>query len=621
MPARLQRARFVLPRVLLVLAVAAGISAAVALAGVAALRWAHHVAALAEVAAGAVAALLAAAVVARRLAGDGVGKNTILELDLTHPLPEADPAGALPRPGGPGGGRPTLREAVEAVERAGADPRVVALFARLGGPPGGLGRIQEIRDAVAAFRATGKPAVAFSETFGEFSPGTGAYYLATAFDQIVLQPSGDVNLTGLMAAATFVRGALDKLGVAARLDHRREYKTAMNLLTETGFTPAHRESLGQLVRSQFDQIVRGVAEGRNVPEAAVAGLVDRGPFLGPDALEAGLVDRLAYRDQVIADLEERAGAGAQVLPLARYARLTRPGRRRGDRVALIMGVGGIRRGRSGGPNPLDRGRPSMGSDTVSAAFRAAIDDRRVKAILFRVDSPGGSYVASDVIWRQVVRAREAGKPVIVSMGDVAGSGGYFVAAAADKIVAQPGTITGSIGVFAGKAVTAGLRAKLGLSTDEVHAGSQATMWSDALDYTPAGWEKLQAFLDRAYEDFTTKVATGRGLDPDAMPGVAEGRVWTGAQAKELGLVDQLGGYRTALALVRQAIGRPEGAPLRLEVFPRRRSLLDLLRPGRGRSGDEAAATLPLLGDASPLAGRLGLGEAATLAMPPFELDL
>jgi protease-4 len=592
--------------------------------GVAAVRWAHHVAAFFEIAAIVVAGLLVVGFVTRRLVG-AVSPGTILELDLEEPLEEAAPPLPLAWRGTRGARRQTFREVIETIERASGDGRVVALFARVGRAATGLGQIQELRDAVVAFRASGKRAVVFSETFGEFSPGNASYYLATAFDEIVLQPSGDVNLTGLISSVTFLRGALDKLGIVPRFDHRREYKTAMNLLTETGFTPAHRESVDQVVRSQFDQIVRGISGRRDLPEADVAALIDQGPFLGPAAHRAGLVDRLAYRDQVIASLKEQAGANARLLYLSRYAQRTRRAGRKSDTIALIMAIGGIRRGQSGGFNLLDRGRPFMGSDTVAAAIRAAVDDKRVKAILFRVDSPGGSYVASDTVWRETVRARDAGKPFIVSMGNVAGSGGYFVAMAADKIVASPGTITGSIGVLGGKAVLAGLRAKIGLSADEVHTSAHASMWTDEMDYSPGEWDRVQAFLDRAYEDFTGKVAAGRGLPLDTVEEVARGRIWTGEDAKRLGLVDELGGYSIALQSVRQAIGRTPGAPLRIKLFPAPASPLDRVVRGRPESGDESGAdsssaffALDLARWSSPLgclAAVPGLGDAFAVSMP------
>ncbi len=629
MQGRPRRVRFVVPRLSFVL-LGAFVALAVAVAlGIAAVRWAHHVAAFAEIALIVAGGLLALVLVSRRLAATRIGHRTILELDLDEQLEETSPGGPLPRRGMADERKPTLREVLEAIERASRDERVVALFARVGRSRIGLARVQELRDAILAFRASGKRTVAFSETFGESSPGNGSYYLASAFDEIALQPSGDVNVTGIMASSVFLRGTLEKLGVTPRLDHRHEYKTAMNLLTETGFTAAHRESIAGVAESQFDQIVRGISEGRGIPESDVLRLIDGGPFLGREALQARLVDRLAYRDEVVSDVKARAGDGARFLYLSRYATRTRRARQRGDTVALILGVGSIRRGRSGGDSFDERWR-SMGSDTVAAAFRTAVADKHVKAIVFRVESPGGSYVASDTIWRETVRARKAGKPVIVTMGNVAGSGGYFVAMAADKIVAQPGTITGSIGVLGGKVVTDGLRAKAGISIDEIHTSSNATMWSNALDYTPGEWERVQASLDRVYEDFTTKVVAGRGLAPDAVREAARGRIWTGEDAKRLGLVDELGGYATALMLVRQAIGRPAEAPLRIKPFPRPVSLVGRLRPSRAESSEDVVAlappsSLPGLGEwvdaIVELTADARLGDRGLLAMPAFDLTL
>ena len=629
MQGRLQRVRFVVPRLSFGI-LAAFIALAVGVAvGIAAVRWAHHVAAFTEIALIVVAGLLLVGLVLRRLAATRIGRRTILELDLDEQLEETSPGGPLQTGGVADERRPTLREVLEAIDRASRDERVVGLFARVGRARIGLARVQELRDAILAFRASGKRAVAFSETFGESSPGNASYYLATAFDEIALQPSGDVNVTGIMASAVFVRGTLDKLGVTPRVDHRHEYKTAMNLLTETRFTAAHRESVARVAESQFDQIVGGISNGRRIPKADVVRLADGGPYLGREALQAGLVDRLAYRDEVVSDLKANAGSGARLLYLSHYARRTRRARQRGDTVALILGVGSIRRGRSSGDSFDERWR-SMGSDTIAAAFRTAVADRRVKAIIFRVDSPGGSYVASDTIWRETVRAREAGKPVIVTMGNVAGSGGYFVAMAADKIVAQPGTITGSIGVLGGKVVTAGLRAKAGISMDEVHTSTNATMWSSALDYTSGEWNKVQASLDRVYEDFTTKVVAGRRLSPDAVREAARGRIWTGEDAARLGLVDELGGYATALRLARQAIGRPAEAPLRIKPLPRPVSLVNRLRPRRAESSEDVAALAPaspvpgLEGSVDALVGLAadaGLGDRGVLTMPALDITL
>jgi len=524
-----------------------------------------------------------------------VPAKTILEVDLTRGLQEQasdNPVTGLllARP-------PTVRDVVEALQRAATDDRVLALIARVGTAGMGLAQLQEVRDAILAFRDKGKRAVAYAATFGEFDTGNGAYYLATAFDTIYLQPSGDVGLTGLMAETPFVRGTLDKLDVVPRLDHRYEYKNFMNTFTERHYTAPHREATQRVLESQFAQIVQGIATARGLHPGAVRTLIDRGPFLGPEALKAQFVDALAYRDEVYAQLKAQVGEQAKLLYLSRY--LAHAGRPyiTGDVIALIYGVGAVRLGASD-YDPLMDG-PTMGADTVTAAFRAAIEDPEVKAILFRVDSPGGSYVASDAIWRETVRAREAGKPVIVSLGDVAGSGGYFVAMAANKIVAQPGTITGSIGVLGGKMLTTGFWDKLGLSWDEVHTSTNTTLWSSTHDYTPEQWARLQDWLDRVYDDFTTKVSAGRQLPKERVLEIAKGRIWTGEDAKEKGLVDELGGFPVALRLTREAIGRAADAPVRLKLFPERAApwaaLLERLLGDEDESSEPSEATALLAG--------------------------
>lgn len=529
--------------------------------------------------------LLAVAAVAGRTARRIPGR-TVLELDLTRPLIDVAPGDPLGRV--MSRGRLTLRDAVEALERAGRDPRVAGLLARIGDPAHGLAHLQELRDAVLAFRDRGSFAVAHADTFR----GPGSAYLATAFDEVLLQPSGVWGLTGVAAESMFLRGALDRLGVRSQLDQRHEYKVAANRFTETAFTPAHRQVTESLVTSLFDQIVTGISAGRGLEEAKVRALVDRAPLSAVEARDANLVDRCAYLDESVDDVKRRAGKGATLLPLADYHRRRLRVPRRAARIALIHGAGQVRRGRSRF-SPLTRG--VIGADTIAEAFRQAVEDRRVKAILFRVDSPGGSYVASDTIWRETVRAREAGKPVIVSMGNVAGSGGYFVVAAADRIVAQPATLTGSIGVLGGKAVISEAAGKLGLSSDEVHAGANALFESSFHDYSAAQWEHLQRLLDRIYEDFVTKVAQGRNLPLERAEAIARGRVWTGAQAAELGLVDVLGGYPAALRAVRDATGLDSAAALRLVPFPDRRSRSSTLTSVGG--ADEATlrmADLPTL---------------------------
>jgi protease-4 len=503
-----------------------------------------------------------------------------------------------------------LRDVTEALNRAAEDRRVVGLVARVGAPGMGMAQIQEIRDAVAAFRGKGKPAIAYAETLGEFAPGNGAYYLATAFDRIYLQPSGSVGLTGLISNTSFLRGTLDKLGILPRLARRKEYKTLVNRLTEKKYTEPHREANRSILASLFGQILEGISGARTLPVEEVRSLADRGPFPGKEAVEAKLVDGLAYRDEVYEKVRQTAGEDARFLDLDDYSRRVGSPPGNGETIALIYGVGGIRRGKSR-YDPAS-GRFFLGPDTVSDAFRAAVEDKEVRAILFRVDSPGGSHVASDTIWREVVRAREAGKPVIVSMGNVAGSGGYYISMAADRIVAQPGTLTGSIGVFAGKMVTTSFWEKVGVSWDEVHTGENADMWIWTRDYSERQWERVQGVLDRIYGEFTEKAATGRRMPKEKVLEVAKGRVWTGEDAKALGLVDELGGFPAALRLAREAAGIPPETGVRVKVFPERRPrwrtlLEDLLDPRRGGASESLVRLLETVQPVVRIAEDMGIG--------------
>ena len=515
-----------------------------------------------------------------------VPDKTILEADFEQALPEDIPdnptAKFLMTE------RPTMRDVVDAIDRGAEDDRVAGMVARIGAAPLGMAKVQEIREAVQRFRAHKKFAIAYAETFGEFGPGNGAYYLATAFDQIYLQPSGDVGLTGIIMESPFIKGTLAKLGMTFHGDHRYEYKNALNFYTENKYTPPHKEAMAALMTSWFNQMKEGICQARQIAPEKFQAMVDAGPYLGKEAVDAKLVDGIAYRDEVYGQARSKAGARAQFLYLGKYLDRAGHPHDRGKAIALVFGVGGVTRGKSD-YDPV-QGSQNMGSDTVAGAIRAATADKDVKAILFRVDSPGGSYVASDTIWREVVNARKAGKPVIVSMGDLAGSGGYFVAMAADKIVAQPGTITASIGVLGGKILTSGLWEKVGLSWDEVHQGNNATMFTGTHDYTPAEWARFEAWLDRVYVDFTGKVADGRKLPKEKVLEIAKGRIWSGQDAKNLGLVDELGGYDTALNLARKAAGIAEGEDVRIVVYPRPKTFFQSLLQRQGADNSDKEAT-------------------------------
>ncbi|WP_426756086.1 signal peptide peptidase SppA [Myxococcus sp. Y35] len=513
----------------------------------------------------------------------GVPANIVLELDLENPLPEHTAPNSL---AGAFGEEPTtVRDVVEALEKAGDDARVKSLVVRVG-QPGSPAATQELRDAVKAFRAKGKKAVAYTDSFGELGNSTLGYYLASAFDEIYIQPSGDLNIAGLALEVPFARDAFAKLGVTPRYSARHEYKNAVNTFTEQDYTAPHREATERLTNSLFTQVVRGIAEDRGLTEDVVRGLIDRSPLLGSEAVDAKLVTGLRYRDEVLGELKQQAGEGARLLYVNKYLeRAGRPYVAGGDTIALVYGVGNVMRGKSES-NPLS-GEQSMGAESVAAALRKAAEDPRVKAIVFRVDSPGGSYVASDTIRREVQRAKEAGKPVIVTMGSYAASGGYFVSMEADRIVAQPGTLTGSIGVYAGKFVTADFWEKLGVNFDTVTAGKNAAMFGSDADFTPEQQARLDAVLDRIYQDFTTRAAAGRKLPLEKLEPLARGRVWTGEDALAHGLVDALGGYAKALELAKETAKLPADARVNVVVYPRKKPAAEVLSELLGQTGDNS----------------------------------
>jgi len=520
--------------------------------------------------------------------------------------------------------RPSMRDLVDALDRAAADPRVKVLVADLGETDLGLAQAQELRQAVARFRRAGKPTVAFADSFGEVGTSNAGYYLATAFDQIWLQASGDVSMVGLSIEGVFVRGLLDRLGIEPQIGQRKEFKNAMSPATDTAFTPPVREMLEALARSLFDQVTADIASDRRIDAAILRRAVNNAPHDSAAARQIGLVDRIGYWDEARAEARRLAGADAETVTVARY--LNRAGRpnRHGTTVALIHGSGPIVRG-GGDRDPLF-GHGTLGADPLVRAFDDASGDRNVAAILFRIDSPGGSYVASDTIWRAVMRARERGKPVVVSMGNVAASGGYFVAAPADRIVAQPGTLTGSIGVVFGKLVAKDLAESIGITFDRVRIGEHAGMWSASRPFTPAERAKVEQSLDRVYDDFTAKVAQGRQRSREQIEAAAKGRVWTGAQAHEFGLVDALGGYQTALDEVRKLLKLPAEAPLAIRVYPKEKDsfglLYDLLLDGEETWWGGAIARLGLLvrlaQRAQPWAERLDELQA-TLATESLQL--
>jgi len=524
----------------------------------------------------------------------GVPSGCLLELDLQAAPPETaafDPVRFVT-----GGGRPmVLRDAVAAIHRAAEDDRVAGMIARVQLSAAAPAVVQELRDAVAAFSAA-KPSLAWAETY----PGTLSYYLASAFGEVWMQPSGTVGLIGFATNALFLRDALGKAGVEAQFVARGEYKSAANLFTEAGYTDAHREADSRLIASLHSQVWQGIAESRRIDAAELDALADRAPLLRDDAVAGKLLDHIGFRDEAYRRVAELAGVEEfdddpesdkpPRVSLSRYAQARRggpalPGRKR-PTIAIVTVAGPIVSGR-GGPQAFPLSRSSAGGDTIAATLRDAAADDDVKAVVLRVDSPGGAVTGSETIWREVCRVRSAGKPVVASMGGVAASGGYYVAMAADAIVANPGTITGSIGVVTGKLVARELKDRLGVGSDSVRTNTNADAWSLNTPFTPEQHAMVEAEADLFYDDFISRVAEARGMTVAEVDAIARGRIWTGADAHERGLVDELGGLRAAVRRAKVLAGLDADAEVSVVGFPGN-SVRDFLRQ---KTSSESAASL------------------------------
>jgi protease-4 len=533
----------------------------------------------------------------------------LLELDLSRGIVETPPVTPLRVVARPA---PALRVLLDALARAQRDRHVVGLVAHVGQRPVSLAHSSELRDAVLRFRRSGKVAVSWTETFGELSGGNVGYHLATAFEEIWLQPSGDVGLTGVAARAVFLRDALDRLGVDPEIGQRHEYKTAADTFLRNGMSDAGREMARRLAESATETVVADVAATRGLDPASVRAIVDQAPLTAAQALEAGLVDHLGYRDEVYAHVRSRLG-DVRLLYLERYGRLRerRGAMRRAvirrDRpvVALVRASGPIHLGRAGSFPWVG---PSVGSDSLGATLRAAGRDSSVKAVVLRVDSPGGSYVASDAIRREVLALRGSGRPVIASLATVAASGGYYIAMPCDVVVASPTTITGSIGVLAGKQVIRDALGRAGVRVDSEAVGAHAEMFSPQRPFTEDEWARLDAWLDQVYADFTDKAATDRRMPLEQLREVARGRVWTGADALAHGLVDRIGGLEEAVGIACERAGLRRG-DVDVRALPRV-SVLRRIRPPESSEHPASAQMVPV--EQPLLAGAL-----AALGLPPL----
>ncbi|MDD3030397.1 MAG: signal peptide peptidase SppA [Alphaproteobacteria bacterium] len=516
----------------------------------------------------------------------------VLSLDFSHSL--AEKPGFSPFNFSSGGKELRLFDVLFAIDHAAKDERIKGIVATFGHEQPTLTQAQELRAALARFRDSGKFTYAFGADYGVFGSGNRAYFLASAFENIWLQPVGTVSLTGVAVQSPFIKTALDKIGVVADFMQREEYKSFMEPGMRDSFSPHVKEAMTALVDNIADQIARGIAQSRKWDIDHVKALMARGPYTDEEAYQQGLVTKIAYEDELNDEIDRKAGRSVEHVDVGAYvgALAQKKASGEGATVALIQGQGLVMDEGIEGSDLT--GEPILGADIVSQAFLDAADDDRVRAVIFRIDSPGGSPSAAETIRRAIIKAQEKGKPVIVSMAGTAASGGYWIAMNADRIVANPATLTGSIGVVSGKFVLDGLMKKIGVSMDGVSTSPNAGMWSMMAAFTPEQRARLDALLNRTYKIFMTGVAEARNIPMEKMPSIAKGRVFTGEQAVNVGLVDALGGYDVALREVRNTLKISDDVLLSLVEFPAPLSPAERLMNFMKRFSNEAVRILSSL---------------------------
>ena len=520
--------------------------------------------------------------------------NTVLELDLRQGLSDQTPSNPFAMLGS---GTSVMR-VVDVLAQAENDGNVKALLIRA--PEGGMtpAHADELRQAIRRFAKSGKPVLAHSQGFMPSGAVVSSYMVAASADELWMQDTASFQATGLSSDAMFLGRAGEKYGVRADFEQRYEYKNAVNEMTESDFTAPHREAMLAWMGSVHNNALAAIAADRKIAPEVVKQVVEAGPYTAPEALEKKLIDRIGHVEEAEAYLKEKAGKGSKIVSFSSYAsgKTHRSGTssKAKSAVAIIGGEGSIMTGR-GGSDSLFGGSSDIRSDDMARAIYQAIEDKDVKAIVFRVSSPGGSPDASEQILAALRAAQKAGKPVVVSMGAYAASGGYWISSEADWIVAQPSTITGSIGVFGGKVVFADALARFGVDVRNLSVGGEeAAAYTVTRPFNQAERASLSASMDRIYQQFVERVARGRKLSPERVHEIARGRVWTGSQAKELGLVDQLGGVTEAVEKARQLANIPTAEGVRFKYYPTPQNPWEALAMAFGASG-EAAQTFVRVG--------------------------
>jgi len=489
--------------------------------------------------------------------------NSVLTLRVAGSLPDYSPDDPFKRYfGGPD---QSLTGLVMQFKKAKVDKRIKGILLDINMSGVGWGKAEELRDAIVDFRSSGKPVYAYIE-FGLNKE----YYIATACDKIISPPPGELFINGLAADVMFFRGSLDKLGIYPDIFQIGKYKSAGDMFTQKEMTDAHREYINSLLTDLYDRYINAIAQARKKSPEEVRALIDNAPYNAQQAKDAGLIDEALYKDEVEAQFKKLLGyKDTDAFPVVRSGdyRDVSPeslGLNKGERIAVIYASGTID---SGSSQNSPSGEQSIGSDTVAKALNDAAADKTIKAVVLRVDSPGGSGLASDIIWRAVEMANQK-KPVVVSMSDVAASGGYYISASAAKIIAQPSTITGSIGVVAGKPVMRGFYDWLGISNEYVLRGKTAGMFRATEKFSDEERAKFEDWIKTTYyRDFVPKVAKGRSKDPEYIDSVGQGRVWTGQQARDRGLVDDFGGLDKAIEVAKQLAKIPADKGVERVILP------------------------------------------------------
>ena len=509
----------------------------------------------------------------------------------------------------------TVYKLTRQIKRYADDPEVAGILLKIKEFEAGWAKLQEIRDELVKFKETGKKIIVYMET-----GGNGSYYLASVADRIYLPPGSDLGLSGLAAHMVFIRGTLDKVGVDPQLAHIGKYKSASEMLTRHDMSEAQAEATNAILDDIYDDFISEIATGREITGEELRDLIDQGPFTSEEALEAGLIDSLVYEDQLNDLIKELHGTRAPVVKDHKFDQ-----RRCDDdewddmrtkSIAIIYGIGAITSGKSTGGGVF--GGESMGSETISKAIRNARENKDVAAIVFRINSPGGSGLASELILREVKRCTEGDnkKPIIVSMSDVAGSGGYYVACQADTIIASRGTITGSIGAITGKLAYHDLQKKIGINTATLRRGKHADMYAGWRSFTDEEWEKLNDQLNQFYQIFLRRVAEGRDMDTSQVHEVAQGRIWSGKRAKEIGLIDETGGLDVSIEMAARIVGIEKGESFNIVMYPKKK---DLDIPMEFKTMVRGALPTPLLRMVDIMVDEYRWDDYEMLYLMPYEL--